>query len=112
MKYFINGLVGITLCISMSWAQSFNTTGNVELVAQATMQNDTTHVESNIAPVVEKGGPQIWAETCNRCHNAPPPSAYTDEAWEVIGKHMEIRAVIPKSEMNKVIEFLKSANGD
>jgi len=59
---------------------------------------------------IEKSGAQIWGEACNRCHLAPSPAAYNDTDWETISLHMRVRANLTESEMNKVEEFLKSAN--
>lgn len=59
---------------------------------------------------IEKSGAQLWGETCNRCHLAPSPSDYNDTDWDTIGLHMQIRANLPKEDIDKIIEFLKSAN--
>ena len=60
--------------------------------------------------VANKSGAQIWGENCMRCHNSPSPADYNDTDWETIGMHMKIRANLTRVEMDKVIEFLKSAN--
>jgi mono/diheme cytochrome c family protein len=60
---------------------------------------------------LEKGGAQLWGENCVRCHNAPDPPSFGDVEWETIGMHMRIRANLTDSEVNKIVEFLKLANG-
>ena len=57
-----------------------------------------------------KGGAQLWAENCIRCHNIRSPSAYSDAEWEVVMHHMRILASLTAEEHRKILEFLKSAN--
>ena len=58
-----------------------------------------------------KSGAQLWGENCSRCHNAPSPSSFSDFEWETIGIHMRVRANLTEEETNKIIEFLRMANG-
>jgi cytochrome c553 len=58
----------------------------------------------------DKGGAQLWAESCVRCHNVRSPSVYSDGGWEVAMHHMRIRANLTAAESTKILEFLKSAN--
>jgi len=61
--------------------------------------------------VSSKIGVQLWGENCQRCHNTPDPADYSDQQWEMIGVHMKLRAnSLSESDMNKIIEFMKSAN--
>ncbi len=60
--------------------------------------------------ITEKSGGQLWSQHCVRCHNAPPPQAYSDEQWTVIGQHMRIRANIPEKEIKAIMEFMKASN--
>jgi len=57
-----------------------------------------------------KGGAQLWAQNCVRCHNVRSPSIYSDAEWEVSMHHMRIRANLTSEEHRKILEFLKSAN--
>jgi len=57
-----------------------------------------------------KGGAQLWAENCIRCHNVRSPSSYSDAEWEVAMHHMRIRANLTAEEHKRILEFLKSAN--
>lgn len=60
--------------------------------------------------VSEKPGAQLWGENCPRCHNAPTPTAFNDEQWDVVCTHMQIKANLTETETRKIVEFLKSAN--
>lgn len=60
--------------------------------------------------IASKGGAQLWAESCVRCHNVRSPSTYGDAEWEVAMHHMRIRANLTADESARVLEFLKSAN--
>jgi cytochrome c len=60
--------------------------------------------------VANKTGVQLWGENCARCHNAPGPGEFNNDNWEIVGKHMQIRANITGTDVDKIIEFLKSAN--
>jgi len=60
--------------------------------------------------IIEKSGAQLWGETCNRCHLAPSPADYNDVDWDTIALHMRVRANLPKEDIEKIKEFLKSAN--
>lgn len=57
-----------------------------------------------------KGGAQLWAQNCVRCHNNRSPSTYSDAEWEVAMHHMRIRANLTAEEHRRILEFLKSAN--
>ena len=58
--------------------------------------------------VNDKTGTQLWGENCGRCHNAPGPGEFSAVNWDIIGKHMRVRANITESEEKKIIEYLKS----
>ena len=60
--------------------------------------------------IANKTGAQLWGENCNRCHNAPSPSIYTDAQWEAVGEHMRYKAMLTDAEVKKIVEFLQSAN--
>jgi len=71
---------------------------------------DVEIVDTNDEFEIEKSGAQLWGEVCNRCHLAPSPAAYNDTDWEIISLHMRVRANLTEGEINKIKEFLKSAN--
>lgn len=60
------------------------------------------------AGAAEKGGAQLWAENCQRCHNMRSPSSYNDAQWEVAMMHMRLRANLLPEEHKKILAFLKS----
>lgn len=60
--------------------------------------------------ITMKSGAQLWGENCNRCHNAPDPSTYGDDQWEVIVEHMRQKALLTDAEIAKVLDFMKTAN--
>ncbi len=60
--------------------------------------------------ILNKSGAQLWGENCNRCHNAPDPTTYSDDQWDVVAEHMRQKALLTDREITKVREFLKSAN--
>lgn len=57
-----------------------------------------------------KGGAQLWAENCVRCHNNRSPSTYSDGEWDVAMHHMRTRANLTAEEHRRILQFLKSAN--
>ena len=57
--------------------------------------------------VASKTGAQLWAENCQRCHNTPPPNAFSADQWETIGLHMQSRALLTDTEKNNIVKFLK-----
>jgi len=73
-------------------------------------QSKLTSEEISNNTEMEKSGAQLWGESCIRCHNTPPPQAYSNEQWEVIGKHMRIRSNITQEKVDKIVAFIKSSN--
>ena len=57
--------------------------------------------------VTDKSGTQLWSENCQRCHNTPPRSAFTNIQWEVINTHMRQRAMLTEEEYKKITEFMQ-----
>ncbi len=58
----------------------------------------------------QKGGAQLWSESCARCHNMRSPSAHSDKEWSVIAHHMRVRANLTAEEHKAILKFLKSGN--
>jgi nitrate/TMAO reductase-like tetraheme cytochrome c subunit len=56
--------------------------------------------------VAAKGGAQLWAENCQRCHNTPSPTSFSHEQWATVGMHMQTRAQLTDKERDKIIAFL------
>ncbi len=59
---------------------------------------------------IEKGGAQLWAENCTRCHNFRSPGEFSDAQWDTIVHHMRVRANLTAKEHEKIVEFLKAGN--
>jgi len=58
----------------------------------------------------EKGGAELWSETCAHCHNLRSPSSYGPAQWEVAVYDMRVRAHLTGDEQRKITEFLKAAS--
>ena len=58
----------------------------------------------------EKGGTELWARNCRRCHNLRAPTSYSADQWEVVVNHMRVRAGLTAKDARKIEEFLKAAN--
>ena len=88
---------------------------SVGLLLTSCKITDTGQPGAKIAAAAEtkssgKGGAQLWAENCVRCHNNRSPSTYSDAEWDVAMHHMRIRANLTAEEHRKILQFLKSAN--
>lgn len=60
--------------------------------------------------IASKSGAQLWAENCNRCHNAPDPHTFSDDQWDAATEHMHQKALLTDTEIAKIRDFLKQAN--
>ena len=56
-----------------------------------------------------KGRTQLWAENCQRCHNARPASWYGEREWEVAMHHMFVRGYLTRRENDSIMEFFRAA---
>ena len=56
-----------------------------------------------------KGRAQLWAENCQRCHNARPASWYSEREWEVAMHHMFVRGYLTRHEHDSVMEFFRAS---
>ena len=57
--------------------------------------------------VNDKTGTQLWGENCGRCHNPPGPGEFNNSNWDIVVRHMRIRANITEDEEKKIVEYLK-----
>lgn len=55
----------------------------------------------------KKGKAQIWAETCNRCHNTRSPDSYNGKEWAVVMTHMRVRGYLTGEDQRAILEFLQ-----
>ncbi|HTM93792.1 MAG TPA: cytochrome c [Flavisolibacter sp.] len=58
--------------------------------------------------IKDKTGTQLWGENCGRCHNPPGPGEFNTSNWDIVGRHMRIRANITEDEEKKIIDYLKT----
>lgn len=80
------------------------------LAACGVFQKSTStppNAQTQEAVKMEKPGAVLWGENCSRCHGAPNAGAFSEQQWNVIGKHMRIRANLTAEETDKIVEFLK-----
>jgi hypothetical protein len=89
------GAVIIVLCVTLTW-----------LIGCATNKQSGEVA----AGATGKGGAELWAENCIRCHNIRSPSSYSPAQWEVVMMHMRVRANLTPEEHKKILEFLKSGS--
>jgi cytochrome c553 len=79
------------------------------LVISCSTEKQSTEVAAGTpAAPTGKGGAELWAENCVRCHNIRSPSNYSPAQWEVVMMHMRVRANLTPEEHKKILEFLKS----
>ena len=57
-----------------------------------------------------KGGAQLWAETCSRCHNLRPADSYNDAQWQAVMQHMRLRANLDGNESRLITAFLQASH--
>lgn len=60
--------------------------------------------------VSEKTGTQLWGENCGRCHNPPSPGEFNSSNWDIVGRHMRIRANITEDEEKKIVDYMKNSS--
>ncbi len=58
----------------------------------------------------KRGGAQLWADTCQRCHNMRPPTQFSNNEWQMIVHHMRVRADLTGEEEREILAFIQSAN--
>jgi Dihaem cytochrome c len=108
--------ISLNLAVAMIWIA-----GTVVLSLQGCQSNPAKTSDSSdsapapkvlgiFPPPPEQAGAQLWADNCNRCHNAPPPERFSDAQWDVIVHHMRVRANLTGEEQRKITEFLQASN--
>lgn len=82
---------------------------NTIIITVAMILTTTLIITSCVSTkVTNKSGTQLWSENCQRCHNTPPSSAFTNTQWEVINTHMRQRAMLTEDEIKKITEFMQA----
>jgi hypothetical protein len=61
-------------------------------------------------PAPSRGGAELWADNCSRCHNIRPPEYYSDAEWNAICTHMRLRADLTGEEAREIAKFLRASN--
>ena len=69
-----------------------------------------TSAASQASAASGKGGAQLWAENCSRCHWVRPPQSFSDSQWEIIVHHMRLRANLTGPEAKAIADFLKASD--
>lgn len=81
---------------------------NAIIISAATLISVVALVESCVSTkITDKTGTQLWSENCQRCHNTPPSSVYTNTQWEVANTHMRQRAMLTEAEYKKITAFMQ-----
>lgn len=79
---------------------------NKLIIAFSTVVTTVIIITSCVSTKVQaKSGDELWSENCQRCHNSPPRSAYSNIQWDVVNTHMRQRAILTEDEYKKIYEF-------
>src|SRR5258706_9028318 len=71
-----------------------------------TSQSSPALLSADGAPPA-RGRAQIWAETCNRCHNTRSPDSYSGNEWAIVMTHMRVRGYLTGEDQRAILEFLQ-----
>jgi hypothetical protein len=102
--------------VSLIWAASVIGLGlqgcqsNADKSADGSAPTTQPKLLGIFPPAPDRTGVQLWADNCNRCHNAPPPERFSDAQWATIVHHMRLRANLTGEEQRKITEFLQASN--
>tara|TARA_R110002167_G_scaffold208253_1_gene412284 strand:+ start:5357 stop:5632 length:276 start_codon:yes stop_codon:yes gene_type:complete len=55
-------------------------------------------------------GLKRWSVTCNRCHNMRDLTEFNDADWEMVTRHMRIRAGLTGKDERDIVTYLKQSN--
>jgi hypothetical protein len=102
-KFLMIGLLSAVVMVWIASGCASRNSGGQNSAASSTqpvLASDTT----------TKGGAELWAETCSRCHNIRPPEYYSDAQWDLIVHHMRIRANLTGPEAREIVKFLQASN--
>jgi len=62
------------------------------------------------AAAPSRGGAELWADNCSRCHNLRPPQSYNDGQWQTVVMHMRMRANLEGGEARLIEQFLQASH--
>ena len=83
---------------------------DVRAAAGASTAPATSPLKAEPVAKAEKGGAELWSETCSHCHNLRSPATYGPAQWEIAVYDMRVRAHLTGAEQRKILEFLKAAS--
>ena len=55
------------------------------------------------------GHAELWARTCNRCHNAWSPDQLSAQQWDAVLAHMRFRGGLSEEEHRVILEYLQAS---
>ena len=53
-----------------------------------------------------------YGERCGRCHDPPPPRAYSDTQWRGVMARMQVEADLSDTEATEILRWLQDNHGD
>jgi hypothetical protein len=56
-------------------------------------------------------GAELWALNCSRCHMARSPGEFTAAQWQIILRHMRVRANLPAAQVREIQKFMQAGAG-
>lgn len=57
-------------------------------------------------------GAELYAINCNRCHPERDPVEWTSPQWQTVLTHMRVRANLPATQANAILEYLQANSGN
>lgn len=106
----------LKLAVTLAWAAGVTLMGIMGCQSNSASQTGAAgsappgKVLGIFPPPPDTSGAQLWADNCNRCHNAPPPERFSSAQWAVIVHHMRLRADLTGDEARKITAFLQASN--
>jgi nitrate/TMAO reductase-like tetraheme cytochrome c subunit len=98
----ITGILGATIIIVLLVTINLTGCSSTKTITATNQQNQKV--------VLQQSGVQLWSNNCVRCHNSPPPNAYSDNEWDAIVNHMQKVGGLTVTDADKIAEFLKASN--
>ncbi|MFN8389418.1 MAG: cytochrome c [Bdellovibrionota bacterium] len=98
------------LCIALAAACSPVSQALAETAASSNRAGTSKAAAQKVSDDSSENGSELWSQNCGRCHNKRSPEKFSDSQWDVIVRHMRVRANLTGQEERAIVEFLKSAN--
>jgi cytochrome c5 len=103
-------VIGVLLLVGAVWIVAGCSSQNTGSANPSAAAPSTRPAMSLVTESSQKGGAQLWGETCARCHNYRPPQYYSDAQWDLIVHHMRLRANLTGAEAREITKFLQASN--